>query len=102
MLVVFGITVAIMALFAIGAAVGVIFKRQPLAGSCGGLGALGIERACNCSTPCKSAQQRMKEIEEERAQAQLDAQGEIKFAQTVKDADYSQNREGEGKFIVKK
>lgn len=33
-------------------AVGVMFKRKPIAGSCGGLGNVGIEKACDCDNPC--------------------------------------------------
>ncbi len=33
-------------------AVGVMFKRKPISGSCGGLGGVGIEKACGCDKPC--------------------------------------------------
>lgn len=33
-------------------AVGVMFKRKPISGSCGGLGGVGIEKACDCDDPC--------------------------------------------------
>ncbi len=33
-------------------AVGVMFKRKPISGSCGGLGGVGIEKACDCDKPC--------------------------------------------------
>lgn len=32
--------------------VGVMFKRKPISGSCGGLGSVGIEKACDCDNPC--------------------------------------------------
>lgn len=35
-------------------AVGVIFGRKPISGSCGGLGAVGVERACGCKDVCKN------------------------------------------------
>lgn len=35
-------------------AVGVMFGRKPIAGSCGGLGAVGVERACGCKDACKN------------------------------------------------
>lgn len=33
-------------------AVGVMLKRKPIAGSCGGLANVGIEKACDCDKPC--------------------------------------------------
>ena len=43
-------------------AVGVMFKRQPIKGSCGGLGNVGIEKSCDCDNPCdrKKKQQGIK------------------------------------------
>lgn len=41
-------------------AVGYIFQRKTLAGSCGGMDTLGIEKACDCEKPCAERQQRMK------------------------------------------
>ncbi|MCH1918560.1 (Na+)-NQR maturation NqrM [Shewanella sp. A3A] len=32
--------------------VGYLIKRKAVQGSCGGLGALGIEKACDCDEPC--------------------------------------------------
>ena len=33
-------------------AVGYLVQRKTISGSCGGLGALGIEKACDCPEPC--------------------------------------------------
>ncbi len=33
-------------------AVGYLFQRKSIAGSCGGLGSIGIEKACDCPEPC--------------------------------------------------
>jgi hypothetical protein len=38
--------------------VGYIFQQKSLAGSCGGLGSVGIEKACNCDNPCEKRQER--------------------------------------------
>ncbi len=35
-------------------AVGVMFGRAPIKGSCGGLGAVGVEKACGCVDMCKN------------------------------------------------
>lgn len=37
-------------------AIGVIFGRKPIKGSCGGLGAVGVERACGCKGVCENDQ----------------------------------------------
>jgi len=39
-------------------AVGYIFQRKTLAGSCGGLGAIGVEKACDCDNPCDKRKKR--------------------------------------------
>ena len=45
-------------------AVGYIFQKKTLAGSCGGLASMGIDKACDCDDPCE------KRLERDR-QAQL-------------------------------
>ncbi len=35
-------------------AIGVIFGRKPIKGSCGGLGTVGVERACGCKDACEN------------------------------------------------
>ncbi len=39
-------------------AVGYIFQKKELAGSCGGLAGVGIEKECDCDNPCSSRQER--------------------------------------------
>lgn len=39
-------------------AIGYIIQQKTLAGSCGGLGSVGIEKACNCDKPCEKRQER--------------------------------------------
>jgi len=46
-------------------AIGYMVQRKSIAGSCGGLGALGIEKACDCPEPCDRKKARM-ERESER------------------------------------
>lgn len=50
-------------------AVGYMVQRKTIAGSCGGLGALGIEKACDCPEPCDRKKARMER--EEARQAKL-------------------------------
>lgn len=48
-------------------AVGFIFQKKTIAGSCGGLGAIGIDKACDCPEPCDRKKARMeKELARER------------------------------------
>jgi hypothetical protein len=51
----FGLFLLVMAAMAIG----YLVQRKTIAGSCGGLGAVGIEKACDCDTPCEKRQQRL-------------------------------------------
>ncbi|AEP28916.1 (Na+)-NQR maturation NqrM [Brumicola nitratireducens] len=46
-------------------AVGYILQKKTIAGSCGGLGAIGISKACDCPEPCDRKKARM-EREEQR------------------------------------
>ena len=41
-------------------AVGYIFQRKRISGSCGGLDALGIEKACDCEKPCAKKRARLR------------------------------------------
>jgi hypothetical protein len=39
-------------LMSLAMGVGYIFQKKSISGSCGGLGALGVEKACDCPEPC--------------------------------------------------
>ncbi|UJF23021.1 (Na+)-NQR maturation NqrM [Shewanella sp. OMA3-2] len=43
--------------------IGYIIKKKAVEGSCGGLGVLGIEKACDCDDPCDKRKRRMAEEE---------------------------------------
>lgn len=43
--------------------VGYIFQQKTISGSCGGLGALGIAKACDCPEPCDRKKARMEKEE---------------------------------------
>ena len=53
----FIIVFIVLMLVGAGMAVGVIFGRKPIKGSCGGLGAVGVERACGCKDVCENEDQ---------------------------------------------
>ncbi len=51
----------VLLLIVVGAmAIGYIVQRKTIAGSCGGLDALGIEKACDCDNPCERRLERMR------------------------------------------
>ncbi len=55
MMAMFLITFAVMVLAIAGMAIGVLFGRTPIAGSCGGLNAVNGSSECqSCSRPCSS------------------------------------------------
>lgn len=39
--------------------VGYIAQRKKIGGSCGGLGALGVDKACDCPEPCDKRKDRI-------------------------------------------
>lgn len=55
--------------FVVAMATGYLLQRKTLSGSCGGLGALGIDKACDCPEPCERKQARM--AREEQRQAKI-------------------------------
>lgn len=63
-MVIFFVTFAFLLIVVAAMAVGYIVQRKTLAGSCGGLDALGIEKACDCEEPCEKRQRR---IDKEKA-----------------------------------
>lgn len=42
-----------------GMSLGYIVKRKTLQGSCGGIGALGMDKVCDCPEPCDSRKKRL-------------------------------------------
>ena len=46
-------------LMVLAMAVGYIFQKKSIAGSCGGLGALGVAKACDCPEPCDRKKARL-------------------------------------------
>jgi hypothetical protein len=71
---IFLVTFGIIVLLVLLMAVGVIFGRKPIAGSCGGYKALEVECAAGCKNPCEKRQARMKAKLEAEALAKLQAE----------------------------
>ncbi|MGB1198729.1 MAG: (Na+)-NQR maturation NqrM [Thalassotalea sp.] len=55
---IFLLTLGFFLVIAVAMAIGYIVQNKTLAGSCGGLGSIGIEKACNCDNPCEKRQER--------------------------------------------
>ena len=56
----------VLLLFFVLMSIGYLVKKKAVAGSCGGLGALGIEKACDCDDPCDKRKAKMAEEEARR------------------------------------
>ena len=52
-------------------AIGYLLQKKTISGSCGGLGALGIDKACDCPEPCdrKKARQEREAQRKEKLKA---------------------------------
>jgi len=55
---IFMITLGFFLVVVAAMAVGYIFQQKALAGSCGGLATVGIEKSCNCDNPCEKRKER--------------------------------------------
>lgn len=55
---IFFITLGVFLIVGVAMAIGYIVQHKTLAGSCGGLASVGIEKACNCDKPCEKRQER--------------------------------------------
>jgi len=51
-------TFAVFLLVIVAMAVGYIFQRKAVSGSCGGLDGIGIAKECNCPEPCDARKKR--------------------------------------------
>ncbi|NVJ49922.1 MAG: (Na+)-NQR maturation NqrM [Gammaproteobacteria bacterium] len=64
-------TFGIMLLVIVIMAVGYIFQRKTITGSCGGLTTLGIKKVCDCDEPCEKRKEKMRQ-EASRNQLEID------------------------------
>jgi hypothetical protein len=55
---IFLITLGFFLVIVMAMAVGYIFQQKTLAGSCGGLASVGIDKSCNCDDPCEKRKER--------------------------------------------
>ncbi|SHI11289.1 (Na+)-NQR maturation NqrM [Ferrimonas marina] len=67
-------TFALMLLLVALMSIGYLVKRKAISGSCGGLGAIGIDKECDCPEPCDKRKAKMaKENAEAERNARLSA-----------------------------
>ena len=53
------LTFGIFIIVILGMAVGYIFSKRTIKGSCGGISSLGMKKMCDCETPCDTLQQKL-------------------------------------------
>ncbi|ADT67801.1 MAG: hypothetical protein ACI9H9_000800 [Pseudoalteromonas tetraodonis] len=55
----FFLTFGLLILIVAAMAIGMIVQRKSMASSCGGLGSVGIDKACDCDDPCDKRKKRL-------------------------------------------
>ncbi|PNI01472.1 (Na+)-NQR maturation NqrM [Vibrio diazotrophicus] len=58
------ITFGAFILFVLLMTLGVMAKRKPIQGSCGGLSNVGVDKVCNCETSCEEHKTKLYTIKE--------------------------------------
>ncbi len=58
------ISFAAFIIFIVLMTLGVMAKRKPIQGSCGGLSNVGVDKVCDCETTCDEHQKKLYQIEE--------------------------------------
>ncbi|EGN76279.1 hypothetical protein A28LD_0011 [Idiomarina sp. A28L] len=67
----------LMLIIVAGMAIGFLIQRKTISGSCGGIGALGMEKACDCDDPCDDKKERIAAEEERKAKEESWQQNRI-------------------------
>ncbi len=52
-------------------AIGYIFQKKKIKGSCGGISDLGLEKVCDCDEPCDKRKELMRRLEEQKKEEAL-------------------------------
>lgn len=52
-------------------AIGYIFQKKKIKGSCGGISDLGLEKVCDCDEPCDKRKELMRRLEEQKNEEEL-------------------------------
>jgi len=60
------LTFGVFLVVVVAMAIGYIFQKKTISGSCGGLGTIGIEKECDCPEPCDNRKKKMAKEEARR------------------------------------
>ena len=52
-------------------AIGYIFQKKKIRGSCGGISDLGLEKVCDCDEPCDKRKELTRRLEQQRLEEEL-------------------------------
>ncbi len=52
-------------------AIGYMFQKKEIKGSCGGISDLGLEKVCDCDEPCDKRKEMIKRLEEQKREEEL-------------------------------
>ncbi len=52
-------------------AIGYVFQKKEIKGSCGGISDLGLEKVCDCDEPCDKRKELIKRLEEQKREEEL-------------------------------
>lgn len=66
-LITFGVFVLMIAIMAVG----YVFQRKTISGSCGGIASLGLKKVCDCPEPCDRRKALMAKEEQRKQRAEI-------------------------------
>jgi len=52
-------------------AIGYIFQKKDIKGSCGGISELGLEKVCDCEEPCDKRKELIKRLEKQKKEDEI-------------------------------
>jgi len=67
---IFIITFLLMIIVVAIMAIGYIFQKKKIKGSCGGISDLGLEKVCDCDEPCDKRKELLRKLAEQKKEEQ--------------------------------
>lgn len=67
---IFIITFLLMIIVVAIMAIGYIFQKKKIKGSCGGISDLGLEKVCDCDEPCDKRKELLRKLAEQKREEQ--------------------------------